>query len=97
MALHLTASSSDPVASPSGSGSCQSGFRSELPDLGVLLISPGGVTKTEPSISTSAKSSPLLGETDGVGTLLLFSKRADFLSGYFSFLIKNDIRESLEL
>jgi hypothetical protein len=89
------ASSSDPVASPSGSGSCRSGFRSELPDLGVLLVSPGGVTRTDSSISIPAKSYPLLGETDGVGTFLFFSKRADFLSGSFSFLMKNDIQESL--
>jgi hypothetical protein len=87
-------SSSDPVASPSGSRSYRSGFRSKLPDLGVLLVSPGGVTKTESSISTSAKSSPLLGETDGVGTFLIFSNRADFLSGSFSLLMKNNIRES---
>jgi hypothetical protein len=90
-------SSSDPVASPSGSGSYRSGFGSELPDLGVLLVSPGGVTKTESSISTSAKSSPLLGETDGVGTFFFFSRRAEFLSGTFSLLMKNDIRESLGL
>jgi hypothetical protein len=80
-------SSSDPVASPSGSRSCRSGFRSELLDLGVLLVSPGGVTKTESSISTSAKSSPLLGETDGVGTFLLFSvvgKSITTNPGYFS-------------
>jgi hypothetical protein len=63
----------------------------------VLLVSPGGVTRTESSISISAKSSPLLGETDGVGTFLLLSKRADFLSGSLSFLIKNKFRESLRL
>jgi hypothetical protein len=91
------ASSSDPVASPSGSEFCRSGFRFELPDLGVLLISPGGVTKTESSISISAKKSPLLGETDGVGTFLLLSKRVDFLSGSLSFLMKIDIRECFGL
>jgi hypothetical protein len=90
-------SSSNPVASPSGSGSWRSGFRSELPDLGVLLVSPSGITKTESSISNSAKSSSLLGETDGVGTFLLFSRRADFFSGTFSLLMKNDIQESLGL
>jgi hypothetical protein len=63
----------------------------------VLLVSPGGVTKTESSIAASAKSSSLHGETEGVRTLLLFSNRVDFLSGTFFFLMKNDIRESLEL